>query len=70
MARYEFKIKNIQINGREISRIIVDEHVKKHKDITDDLIIDLVRELDGVEQAPEVYIGIITVFRDKKRKKS
>lgn len=32
---------------------MVDPHYEKHRDITDDLILDLVRLLDGVEQVPE-----------------
>ena len=99
MERDEFKIKTIYINGRSINKVIVDSHVKKHADISDDLILKLVNELDGVEQTPDdrkgtfeyfatfvelnkkqyrvvwlledhkVYIGIITVFRDKKGSK-
>jgi hypothetical protein len=81
-----------------IRKVIVDEHVRKHADITDDLILDLVRLLDGTEQAPDdvngryeyfasllalkskqyrliwileenqLYIGIITAYRDKRKK--
>lgn len=100
MNRHELKIRPITINGRRISKIIVDPHVEKHKDITDDVILDLVRELDGAEQQPDdtkppfeyfvsliqiygrqyrivwllednqLYIGIITAFRERKRIKS
>jgi hypothetical protein len=100
MKRHEFKIRSIVINGRFISRVLIDQHVKKHEDITDDVIIDVVREMDGIEQLPddrkgpyeyfatlvwhnnkqyrvvwllednELYIGIITLFSDIKRKKS
>lgn len=99
MERNEFKIKTIRINGRSINKVIVDCHVKKHADITDNIILDLVQELDGIEQQPDdrkdsyeyyvnfielnkkqyrivwlledhkVYIGIVTVFRDKKGSK-
>ena len=35
-------------------RIIVDDHATdKHPDVTDDIILDLVRLLDGIEQAPD-----------------
>lgn len=98
MSRREFRIQKIIINGRKISRVIIDEHVDKHKDITDDLILDLVRMLNGTEQIPDdekppyeyyvnlltlnnlqyrvvwllekdqVYVGIITVYRDRRRK--
>ena len=98
MARFEFDITPITVNGRKIRRIIVDTHVRKHKDITDDLILDLVRQLDRSEQVPddikgsyeyfssllyvglkkyrlvwlledgEIYIGVITAYRDKRKK--
>jgi len=100
MSRRELKIRPITINGRRISKVIVDPHINKHKEITDDVILDLVRELDGAEQRPDdtkppfeyyvsrieiyersyrlvwllednqLYIGIITAFREKKRSKS
>lgn len=100
MNRRELKIKPITVNGRRISRVVVDPHIDKHKDITDDVILDLVRELDGAEQLPDdtkapfeyfvsrieiyersyrlvwplednqLYIGIVTAFREKKRSKS
>lgn len=100
MSRRELKIIPITINGRRISKVIVDPHIDKHKEITDDVILDLVRELDGAEQRPDdtktpfeyyvsrikiyernyrlvwllednqLYIGIITAFREKKRRKS
>jgi len=98
MSRREFIIQEIAVNGRKIKRVVVDDHVDKHKDITDDLILDLVRLLDGIEQLPddisspyeyyvtllgiqdkqykvvwlleddELYIGIVTVYRDDRRK--
>ena len=98
MSRREFVIKKITVNGLSIKRIVVDPHVDKHKDITDDLILDLVRQLDGTDNLPDdvndnyeyyvnllesegkqyklvwllekgkLYIGILTVYRDKRRK--
>ncbi len=86
------------MNGWNIRRVIVDAHVRKHRDITDDLILDLVRQLDKCEQFPddvkeqfqyfssllflgekqyrlvwlledgEIYIGVITVYRDERKK--
>lgn len=100
MNRRELKIRTITINGRRISKVIVDPNVDKHSDITDDVILDLVRELDGAEQRPDdtnppfeffvsrieiygkqyrlvwllednqLYIGIVTAFRERKRSKS
>ena len=98
MSRRKYDIQVIKINGSSINKIIVDEHVDKHKDITDDLIIDLVRLLDGTENIPDdqnglyeyfatlhtinekqyrlvwlleenqLYVGIITAYRDNRRK--
>ena len=96
--RDEFEIKPIRINGRLISKVIVDPHVRKHKNITDDMILDLIRQLNGSELLPddvklpyeyyvsllflnnkqyrlvwllerdEIYIGVITVYRDERKK--
>lgn len=99
MGRNEFIIKKIIVNGRSVRRIVVDDHFKKHKEITDDLILDLVRQLDGTDNIPDdtkdefeyfvnlivignkkyrlvwllekekLFIGVITAFRDSRRKK-
>ena len=98
MARQEYDIKPITINGRIISRVTIDEHVRKHPDISDELILKLVAKLDGSRLVPEdakapfeyfgtlieyegkqyrmvwllekseIYIGIITVYRDDRSK--
>lgn len=98
MDRIEYDIKPISVNGRIVSRVVIDKHVRKHLDISDDLILRLVAKLDGTEQLPddtkvafeyfwtlvqldrkryrvvwlleksEIYIGIITVYRDDRRK--
>jgi hypothetical protein len=97
MVRREFMILPILVNGRRITKVIVDPHYEKHRDITDDIILDLVRMLNGIEQVPdeervpyeyyvtllssrgksyrlvwllernEIYIGIITVYRDRRK---
>ena len=37
-----------------MSQIVVDDHATdKHSDVTDDIILDLVRLLDGIEQTPD-----------------
>lgn len=99
MSRREFIIRKIIVNGKSISRVLVDDHVRKHKDVTDDLILDLVRQLNGTDNLPDdikgdfqyfanlleangkqyrivwllekgkLYIGILTVYRDNRRKK-
>ena len=48
MTRPEYPLE-VNINGRELNRVIVDQHYKeKHADSIDDqLILELVQELDG-----------------------
>ncbi|GEM_PF-1637497 len=86
----------ILINDRKIIKVIIDPHVDKHSDhINDELILDLVRLLDGrnyssvkesdnfeyfvsqiiaksrnyrliwLLETEEVYIGVITAFKDR-----
>jgi hypothetical protein len=62
MARLSFEISPITINGRLIRQVIVDTHIRKHKDITDDVILDLVRQLDHSEQLPEDVKGSYEYF--------
>jgi hypothetical protein len=46
------------INGRQIQEVVIDPHFeKKHPDINDKLILDLVRHLDGREFQPEDRTG-------------
>ena len=47
------RINKITVNGREINQVQIDEHVLKHKDVTTEVILELVQQLDGVEQVPE-----------------
>ena len=51
--RREYDIPPITVNGRRISKVIIDEHVGKHPDISDSLILELVVKLDGADQAPD-----------------
>jgi hypothetical protein len=48
MARPEYTLK-ININGRNLNRVIIDQHYKeKHAEsINDQLILDLIQTLDG-----------------------
>ena len=57
MSRREFIIRKITVNGKSISRVLVDDHVRKHKDVTDDLILDLVKQLDGTDSLPDDIRG-------------
>ena len=53
MSQRHFRIKEIVVNGISIKDVIVDSYVDKHKDITDDLLLDLIRLLNGIYQLPE-----------------
>jgi len=54
MSRRTFHIQALTINGRQISQVIVDDHAAyKHPDVTDDIVLDLIRLLDGIELAPD-----------------
>lgn len=56
MRRREYDIEPVTINGIRISRVIIDPHYEeKHGDnIDDDLILELVKKLDGRLEIPEV----------------
>lgn len=99
MSKLEFIIGKIVVNGKSIRRVVVDPHIRKHGDITDDLLLDLVRLLDDTDNLPveekdgfsyfvnllvargkqyrlvwlleedQLYIGVITAYRDERRKK-
>lgn len=62
MSRREFIIRKIIINGKSINRVLVDDHVREHKDITDDLILDLVKQLDGTDNLPDDIKGNFKYF--------
>ena len=53
MNRREYDIAPITINGRRISKAVIDEHVEKHPDVSDGLILELVAKLDGADQEPD-----------------
>ena len=42
--------------------MLVDDHVRKHKDVTDDLILDLVKQLDGTDNLPDDVKGKFHYF--------
>ena len=48
MQRPEYPLQ-ISINGRDLNRVVIDQHYKdRHSEsITDEIILDLVRDLDG-----------------------
>jgi len=44
----------ITINGRALSRVLIDQHYKaKHPEVTDAIILELVKQLDGGNYAIE-----------------
>ena len=53
VSRREYPIFLI-INGRKITKVIIDPHYElRHKDsVNDDIILQLVRTLDGAEELP------------------
>lgn len=59
-----YKIKPIRVNGLKIVQVVVDSHYeKKHgSHMTDELILSLVRELDGRFEVPETKRGRYSYF--------
>ena len=55
MARREYKIESIMINDAVINLVVIDDHyMMKHSDhISDELILDLVKLLNGIDQQPD-----------------
>ena len=46
-SRKEYNL-SVIINGRTLSRVIIDQYYKdKHKEVTDEIILDLIREING-----------------------
>lgn len=54
MKRREYPI-FLTINGRKITKVVIDPHYEvRHKDsITDEIILELVRTLEGAEELPK-----------------
>ena len=70
--RNEYALK-LQINGRLLSRVIIDQHYKeKHPDMSDKLIIELVKTLNGgefdiqMQRGPYEYFAVEPVHLDEK----
>jgi hypothetical protein len=47
-VRKEYQL-SVEINGRKLTRVVIDQHYKENhaESITDELILDLVKEIDG-----------------------
>ncbi len=54
MKRKEYQV-HVTVNGRKISKVIIDPHyeIKHSKSINDEVIVDLVKKLDGGEYEPD-----------------
>jgi hypothetical protein len=71
--RPEYPLK-ITINGRNLSRVVIDQHyrVKHGQSMNDDVILDLVKTLDGKKfpldrvQGANEYFTVEPVFRLEK----
>jgi len=49
---------NLTVNGRQVNEVVIDPHYEtKHPDISDALILELVKELDGKEFLPDERDG-------------
>ncbi len=49
---------NLTVNGRQVNEVVIDPHYEtKHSDISDALILKLVKTLDGKEFRPEERVG-------------
>ena len=74
MSRREYKIKPITVNRIVIHKVIIDSHFEeKHADhMSEELIVKLVRELDGRIEIPEAvdedfsYFVTLLEFLEKK----
>jgi len=55
---------SLRINGRQLSRVLIDQHYKeKHQDVTDTIILELVKQLDGGNYAIEMEKEGFEYFR-------
>ena len=63
MDRPEYRLK-LKINDRDISRILIDQHYReKHSDLDDQIILTLLRKLDGENFPVEMIRGEFEYFR-------
>lgn len=53
MDRRSYSV-TLTVNGRPITEVVIDPHYEeKHPDISDELILELVKKLDGNEYVPQ-----------------
>ena len=61
--RPEYKLQLV-VNRQDVNRVIIDQHYKiKHPDVTDEIILELVKELDGGSFPVEEIDGEFRYFR-------
>jgi hypothetical protein len=58
-ARRTYQISQIEINDTKVVQVVIDPHyeLKHSMGITDALVLDLVKELDGRREVPEAKAG-------------
>jgi len=60
--RKEYSLQ-LTINHHQINRVIIDQHYKiKHPDVTDKIILDLIRTIDGEDYPIEAERGDFQYF--------
>lgn len=63
MERPEYSLK-ITVNGRQLNRVVIDQHYKEnHPELNDQLILELVKELNGKTYDAEAVRGDFEYFR-------
>ena len=58
MSERRAYVLSLTVNGRQVNEVVIDPHYEtKHPDISDALILELVKELDGKEFLPDEREG-------------
>lgn len=70
MTEREYGIIPIKVNGKKITKVVIDPHIDRHHDIFDDIVINLVRSLADEEFLPvkisedfEYYVTFVKLER-------
>ena len=62
MQRREYPVK-LTVNGRNIEKVVIDPHFElKHSDVSDEIIVALVRKLDGGQFEPDGSSGVFEYY--------
>ena len=63
VERPEYSLK-VTVNGRQLSWVVIDQHYKQnHSELNDQLILELVKELDGKTYDAEAVRGDFEYFK-------